>query len=117
MKARDAVSGFMKSWAKNDFEAMRDYCVKQWHRESADDQLENIFSERKIKAFKVGTANNKGYGLAEVPVSIEFENGFSGHAVAICMCEGSEPYKLNLNGQWGVNVASLLTMEKANVGS
>lgn len=117
MKARDAVIGFMKGWNNNDFAMMRDYSVMAWHREDATKQLEFLFKNRKVKTYKVGTAQNKGFGLANVPIDIEFENGHKGVAIATCMCEGSEPFKLNLNGQWGVNVASLMTTEQKNVGN
>jgi len=109
MKARDAVVGFMKSWQSKDFDKMKNFCTKAWHRDGAQDQLKVIFGNRKLKNYQVKKTNNKGFGLADVPIIVEFENGEKRIAIASLMCEGSIAYRPNVNGEWGVNVASLLT--------
>lgn len=108
MKPKQTLTKFMQCWKDQDFEKMKDYCVLQWHRESAQEQLSFMFDKRKIKGFKVDKAVlTKEETHAIIPVYIEYENGSKSTVKVVCQCE-TAPQVFNVHGNWGVNVASFI---------
>jgi len=104
---------FLQSWKEKDWNKMFQSCQKTWQNNHSLDGvtfLESYYCLKNLKKWKIIKIKSISNVCIDIKLKIEYGiNGYSERKKikARIICE-SEPYKTDINGNWGVNPISIL---------